>query len=101
VNVTPAPILVTVFDEQLLTESFHLAAELREAGLSVVCYPEAVRLDKQVKYADRQGMRFVLVIGPDEAAKGEVNIKNLATGEQKKAARSALAQELKRLLAEA
>jgi histidyl-tRNA synthetase len=81
-NVNPAPVLVTVFDEQRLLESFKLASELRRAGLNVVCYPEAAKLTKQFKYADRIGAKVTLVLGPDEAAKGQVTVKNLSNGEQ-------------------
>jgi histidyl-tRNA synthetase len=81
-NVNPAPVLVTVFDEQRLLASFKLASELRRAGLNVVCYPEAAKLPKQFKYADRIGAKVTLVLGPDEAAQGQVTVKNLSNGEQ-------------------
>jgi histidyl-tRNA synthetase len=81
-NVNPAPVLVTVFDEQRLLASFKLASELRRAGLNVVCYPEVAKLPKQFKYADRIGAKVTLVLGPDEAAKGQVTVKNLSNGEQ-------------------
>src|SRR5687767_8864160 len=81
-NVNPAPVLVTVLDEQRLLASFKLASELRRAGLNVVCYPEAAKLPKQFKYADRIGAKVTLVLGPDEVAKGQVTVKNLSNGEQ-------------------
>ncbi|HEX9840105.1 MAG TPA: histidine--tRNA ligase [Anaerolineales bacterium] len=81
-NANPAPVLVTVFDEQRLLESFKLASELRRGGLNVVCYPEAAKLPKQFKYADRIGAKVTLVLGPDEAANGQVTVKNLSNGEQ-------------------
>ena len=78
----PAPVLVTVFNDECLLESFKLASELRRAGLNVVCYPEAVKLPKQFKYADRIGAKVTLVMGPDEVEKGQVAVKNLINGEQ-------------------
>jgi histidyl-tRNA synthetase len=81
-NVNPAPVLVTVFDQQRLLKSFKLASELRRAGLNVICYPEPAKLPKQFKYADRIGAKVTLVLGPDEAAKAEVTVKNLSNGEQ-------------------
>lgn len=78
----PASVLVTVFDAERQAASLKLATELRQAGLKTICYPEAAKLPKQFKYADRLGIRVAAVIGPDEAAKGQVTIKNLATGEQ-------------------
>ncbi len=81
-KVNPAPVLVTVFDEERLLASFKFASELRRAGLNVVLYPEAVKIQKQFKYADKFGMKVAVVIGPDEAANGQVAVKNLSSGEQ-------------------
>ena len=85
---TPAPVLLTVFDETLWMESFALAAELRQAGLNVTVFPEPAKLPKQFKYGDRMGMKIVLVIGPDEAAAGKVTIKDLKNGIQELVLRS-------------
>lgn len=81
-RINPAPVLVTVFNDECLLESFKLASELRRAGLNVVCFPEAVKLPKQFKYADRIGAKVALVLGPDEVEKGRVAVKNLINGEQ-------------------
>ena len=98
VNVNPAPVLVTVFDEERLLASFKLASELRRAGLNVVCYPEAAKLPKQFKYADRIGAKVTLVLGPDEAAKGQVTVKNLLNGEQVTVKREAVVDEVRGIL---
>ncbi len=97
-NVNPAPVLVTVFDEERLLDSFKLASELRGAGLQVVCYPEAVKLQKQFKYADRMGVRVTLVLGPDEVAMGQVAVKNLSNGEQVIVNRDAVAEAIQGIL---
>ncbi len=76
------PVLVTVFDEVFITESARAAAMLRSAGIKTALFPEAARLNKQFKYADRIGARYVIVLGPDEIANGMVTIKDLKTGEQ-------------------
>jgi histidyl-tRNA synthetase len=86
---SPASILVTVFDDELWMNSLEFAAELRSAGLKVMCYPAAAKLPKQFKYADRMGVSIVVVIGPDEAAKGQVTIKTLASGDQQTVDRKA------------
>ncbi|HKY52921.1 MAG TPA: histidine--tRNA ligase [Anaerolineales bacterium] len=79
---TPAQVLVTVFDEKLVAQSFKLAAELRETGLNTIVYPEPAKLPKQFKFADRMKMKVALVLGPDEEEKGCVVVKNLSNGEQ-------------------
>jgi histidyl-tRNA synthetase len=51
---TPADVLVTVFDTVLARASAKAAAQLRSGGVKTELYPEAVKLDKQMKYAMRR-----------------------------------------------
>lgn len=92
---SPAEVLVTVFDKELLITSYEFAAEVRLAGIKVACYPEVAKLPKQFKYADRMKISTVVVIGPDEAAKHQVTIKDLASGEQKTVSRKEAVKILK------
>ncbi len=78
----PASVLVTVFDEASLPASVALCNRLRAIDIPVALYPEADKLGKQFKYADRCGFKGALVIGPDELQKGEVVLKDLASREQ-------------------
>ncbi|MEO8355765.1 MAG: histidine--tRNA ligase [Chloroflexota bacterium] len=87
---TPAPVLVTVFNESLLLKSYALASELRNAGLNVMVFPEVAKLPKQFKFADKMQMKAALVLGPDEDAKGQVVVKNLLSGEQVAVTRESL-----------
>jgi histidyl-tRNA synthetase len=96
--VSPAPVLVTVFDEALWLKSYALAAELRRAGLEVAVYPEPAKLPKQLKYADRLGIRVAVVLGPEEAAKDQLAVKNLSDGTQQVVARPEAAGLIRRLL---
>lgn len=96
---SPAPVLVTVFDENLLGESFSLAAELRRAGINVLCYPEPAKLQKQFKFADKMKARVVVTIGPDEAANGQAAVKNLINGEQVTVKRDAVIEAIRKILA--
>jgi len=79
---SPAPVLVTVFDENSLPVSLQMAASLRQSGLKVACYPEPIKIGKQFKYADRMGMKIAIIIGPDEQAKNQAAVKDLRTGQQ-------------------
>lgn len=96
---SPAPVLVTIFDESLLRESYSLATELRNAGLNVLCYPEPAKLQKQFKFADKMKARIVVTIGPDEAANGQVAVKSLIDGEQVTVKRDAAADQIRKILA--
>ena len=71
-------VLVTQMDEAQLPEYLQVANLLRSAGIATEVVLEAGKLGKQFKYADRAGIRFVVVIGPDEIAKGIVTVKGHA-----------------------
>jgi len=60
-----------------------VASALRSKGLAVEIYPDSSKLKKQFDYADRKGIPFLSITGENEAKAGQVNIKNLASGEQK------------------
>ncbi len=96
-----APVLVTVFDQERLIQSYTLAASLRRAGVYAITYPEAAKLPKQFKYADRIGVNFVVVIGPDEDAQGKATLKDLAAHEQVVVNQADLAASIKERLAQA
>jgi histidyl-tRNA synthetase len=95
---SPASVLVTVFDDEHILTSFQAAAELRRAGLKVAVSPTASKLPKQFKYADRMGMRVVVVIGPDEAARGELTLKDLRQGAQQSVKQVGAAAVIQQLL---
>lgn len=95
---SPAPVLVTVFDESLWMKSFELAAQLRSAGLNVMSYPETAKLPKQFKFADKMKMKIALVLGPDEVEKGLVVVKNLVSGEQIQIKREAVVESVLEIL---
>src|SRR5205085_5075625 len=80
-----ADVLVTVWNEEAVRDSLAFAAELRKSAptLRVDVYPEADKLGKQLKYASALGVPYVVVIGDDERARGEVALKNMKTGEQR------------------
>lgn len=95
---SPASVLVTMFDENLRLQSLSLAAELRRAGLNVMLYPDAVKLPKQFKYADKMKMKVAATIGPDEAANDQVAVKNLGSGEQVIVTREAAVETIRKFL---
>lgn len=75
-------VFVTVFDDSLMLSSVGFASELRSIGVKTICYPEIAKLQKQFKYADRLGIEWAVVIGPDEDAEGNVTLKDLKNGSQ-------------------
>ena len=96
---SPAPVLVTVFNVELLPESLVLSAELRKAGMNVTSYPEPAKIGKQFKFANKMGMKVALVLGADELESGQVAVKNLISGEQVKVPRADVPKKVRKILA--
>jgi histidyl-tRNA synthetase len=94
---TSADVMVTIWNADRAADAIRLAGELRAGGLRVDVYPDADRIGKQFKYASSRNVPFVAIIGDDEAARGEVAIKNLTNGEQVSVARAQVAEFVKNL----
>ncbi len=59
-------VLVSNFSPTAYATNLRILKGLREKGISTIFYPDNTKLDKQLKYADRKGIRHVLIIGEDE-----------------------------------
>jgi len=84
-------VLVGLMDDARLGESLALAATLRHAGINTEVQLEAKKLAKQFQYADRAGIRFMVLVGEDEAARGVVTVKDLPAQAQFEVPRAKLA----------
>ncbi|MFC7300313.1 histidine--tRNA ligase [Cognatiluteimonas weifangensis] len=92
-------VLVALLDDADLPEALALSQQLRAAGLKVETQLEPRKLAKQLQYADRAGIRFAVIRGEDEAARGVVAVKDLRRGEQFEVPRTGLADALREALA--
>jgi histidyl-tRNA synthetase len=81
--------------EDQLPEALALARQLRAAGIPTEVQLEAKKLAKQFQYADRAGIRFMVLRGEDEAARDVVTVKDLYRQAQFEVAREELAATLK------
>lgn len=95
---SPAEVMVSVWDDSSLAASVALARELRQKGLRVDVYPEADKLAKQFKFAAARGVPFVALLGTDEAAKGEVALKDMRSGEQRNIKRELVSDAIRTAL---
>ena len=93
-------VLVTQMNAASLPHCLAVANELRHGGLNTEVVMESSKLGKQFKYADRAGIRFVVVLGEDEIAKGTVTVKDLRRADQFEVSRSDLARTLRVELAQ-
>ena len=69
---------------------------LRDAGVACEIYPDGAKMKKQMEYANRLSVPYVVIIGSDEMAQGVATVKNMATGEQSAVAFNGLAEFLAR-----
>jgi histidyl-tRNA synthetase len=88
-------VLVTQMEEADLPKYIELAGLLRAGGIPTEVQMEPRKLAKQFQYADRAGIRFVAVLGPDELAKGVVTIKDLRKQDQFEVPRAELTKTLR------
>jgi histidyl-tRNA synthetase len=75
-------VLVALLDDAGLEHALATSQRLRAAGLNVETQLEPRKLARQLQYADRAGIRFVVIRGDEEAARGKVAVKDLRRGEQ-------------------
>ena len=92
-----ADVLVTIWNRERMSDALALAADLRRAGIRVDVYPEPDKLGKQFKYAASRGIPFVAVVGDDEAARGDVTVKDMTSGEQRAVPRAQVVETLRTL----
>jgi histidyl-tRNA synthetase len=95
-SATPAQVMVVNMQEDLMPVYLQVSQQLRQAGINVVTNFEKRPLGKQFQAADKQGIRFCVIIGADEAAAQKSSLKDLQSGEQIEVALSDLSGEIKR-----
>lgn len=59
-----------------------IAFDARQAGIRTEIYPDAVKMKKQMSYANAKNIPFVALAGESEMAEGKITLKNMVTGEQ-------------------
>ena len=79
---TTTEVLVTNFDQTQIPQYMRLATQLRRAGIASEIYYDAAKLGKQIGFADKMGIPYVVLFGPKEIERGVGVIRALATGDQ-------------------
>ncbi len=57
--------------------------QLRQNGISAELYPDAAKLKKQMAYADQKHIPYVLLMGPEEIQSGQLQLRDMQSGEQR------------------
>ena len=85
------PVVISVFHKSAMADYQALVTKLRDAGIRAELYLGSGKMGQQFKYADQRGAPCVVIQGPDEKERGEVQIKDLIEGA--KAAESVASNE--------
>jgi histidyl-tRNA synthetase len=97
-RLAPAQVLVTIFDANLASTAARVAALFRSGGMSTELFPDTVKLDRQLKYANTQAIPIVVIIGPDEAAASKATVRDLRSGQQQVIAQDQIVEVVRGLL---
>ena len=74
--------------------SMQIIRTLRDEGIAAEIYPEAAKMKKQMEYANRRMIPYVVIIGSNELAERRATVKNMRTGEQQSVEFEAVASAL-------
>ena len=81
-RVSPASVLVAVWNEEDRSASNLIANQLRARGIAADVAPTAAKLGKQIKYADKLGIPYVWFPADESAQDASDEVKNIITGDQ-------------------
>ena len=97
-NFSSTQVLVAVFNKEYLGNSIETSTLLRNNKINSEVYlNSATPLDKQLKYADKKAIPWVIIIGPDEAKENKIMLKNLETMKQEKVSLKNAIEKIKKL----
>jgi len=97
-NFSSTQVLVAVFNKEYLGNSIETSTLLRNNKINSEVYlNSATPLDKQLKYADKKAIPWVIIIGPDEAKENKIMLKNLETMKQEKLSLKNAIEKIKKL----
>ncbi|MBR3590175.1 MAG: histidine--tRNA ligase [Alistipes sp.] len=87
-------VLFTNFGEAEQTASMRLISRLRDKGVAAEIYPDQGKMKKQMEYANRRAIPYVVIIGSEELAEGCATLKDMRSGEQTKLSFDELVERL-------
>ena len=82
------------FGEKEAAFAMQTLLKVRHAGIRAELFPDAVKMKKQMSYANAHNIPYVALVGESELAEGKVTLKNMATGDQKLVTPAELIEEL-------
>lgn len=79
---TGTQVLLLNFGGENEQYALQVLVQLRNAGIASELYPDVAKFDKQMKYANKRGLAYVMLPGDEERTKQLISLKNFSTGEQ-------------------
>jgi histidyl-tRNA synthetase len=92
------PIVICVFDKNVMKEYIKLQTILREADISTEIYPGESKLKKQMEYANKIKAPAVILYGDDEIKSNKPTLRDLSTGNEKSIKINELVNEIKKII---
>ncbi len=80
---TATRVMFVNFGGKEAAAAMKMLKEMRAAGVAAEIYPDPAKMKKQMGYADALAIPYVALVGETEAAEGKLNLKDMATGEQR------------------
>ena len=80
--VTSTQVLFLNFGEKEELYCLPVLNDLRKAGIPAEIFPEAAKIKKQMTWADRKNIAYVVMAGEQELVTGKLNLKDMKTGDQ-------------------
>jgi len=75
-------VLFVNFGEQEADYCLKVLRDLRKAGINSELYPDAAKMKKQMNYANKKGIPYVVLVGENEMNTGLLTLKNMKEGSQ-------------------
>ena len=94
---TNTQVLIANFDSADSSEYMRLATELRAAGIATEIYCDPAKLGKQIGFADKLGIPYVILLGSEERTKAVATIRSLDSGKQVEVPLAELAATLRKM----
>ena len=81
---TSTEVMIVNFGEKEALHSLKVLEEMHNSGIKAELYPDIVKVQKQMKYANQKSITYVLLVGEEEIETGNYTLKNMNTGDQRK-----------------
>jgi len=75
-------VLFVNFGDKEADYSLNVLSDLRKAGINSELYPDSAKMKKQMNYANKKSIPYVILLGEDEMNSGLLSVKNMKDGSQ-------------------